>query len=126
MVEGLWEGIKSMGDWLKSKFSEFINGTIDAVKGVLGIHSPSRVFAEIGKFSALGIGEGFSSQVSGLKKSLRADINSLIAMDQNSATLGLGRDGVSNYNYSINQVFQVPTVSPYEIERAMRQASYVR
>jgi phage-related protein len=127
MVEGLWEGIKSMGDWLKSKFADFINGAIDAVKNVLGIHSPSKVFADIGRYSALGLGQGFSSQVGILKKSFQNDINSLLALGQGSTLLGLGRGGGTNsYAYNNTFNFNVPTVSPYEIERAMRQASFVR
>ena len=48
IVIGLWEGIKAMGSWIKDKVSGFLSGIVDGVKSVLGIHSPSKVFASIG------------------------------------------------------------------------------
>nr|DAG72915.1 MAG TPA: tail tape measure protein [Caudoviricetes sp.] len=59
IVKGLWEGIKAMASWLKDKVTDFMGGIVDGVKGVLGIHSPSKVFAGIGENMALGLGQGF-------------------------------------------------------------------
>ena len=61
IVMGLWDGIKAMASWLKDKVSGFLGGIVDGVKGVLGIHSPSKVFAGIGENMALGLGQGFSN-----------------------------------------------------------------
>lgn len=61
IVRGLWEGIKAMASWIGEKVSGFVGGLVDGVKGVLGIHSPSRVFAGIGQNMALGLGQGFSN-----------------------------------------------------------------
>ena len=61
IVRGLWEGIKAMASWIGDKVSGFVGGLVDGVKGVLGIHSPSRVFAGIGENMALGLGQGFSN-----------------------------------------------------------------
>lgn len=62
IVEGVWEGIKSMGAWLSKKASEFVDGFVDDVKGFLGIHSPSTVFRdEVGKNIVLGINEGIEN-----------------------------------------------------------------
>lgn len=68
IVEGLWEGIKGMGRWIQNKVSDFFGGIVDSVKGMLGIHSPSTVFAGIGGNMAQGLGLGFGKameQVSG-------------------------------------------------------------
>ena len=59
IVRGLWEGIKAMASWIGEKISGFVGGLVDGVKGVLGIHSPSKVFAGIGENMALGLGQGF-------------------------------------------------------------------
>ena len=48
IVSGVWEGIKAMGTWIKNKVSDFFGGIINTAKDLLGIHSPSRVFAQIG------------------------------------------------------------------------------
>ena len=63
IVRGLWEGIKLMASWIGEKVSSFVGGIVDGVKGVLGIHSPSRVFAGIGQNMALGLGQGFERQM---------------------------------------------------------------
>lgn len=63
IVLGLWEGIKAMASWIGEKVSGFVGGLVDGVKGVLGIHSPSRVFAGIGQNMALGLGQGFERQM---------------------------------------------------------------
>ena len=63
IVRGLWEGIKAMASWIGDKVSGFVGGLVDGVKGVLGIHSPSRVFAGIGQNMALGLNQGFERQM---------------------------------------------------------------
>ena len=63
IVRALWEGIKAMASWIGEKVSGFVGGLVDGVKGVLGIHSPSRVFAGIGQNMALGLGQGFERQM---------------------------------------------------------------
>lgn len=59
IVTGLWNGISSMVSWIKDKISGFVGGIVSGVKGVLGIKSPSTVFAGIGDNMAIGLGEGF-------------------------------------------------------------------
>lgn len=58
IIKGVWEGIKSVGDWLGQQISGFFGGIIDGAKKMLGIHSPSRVFAGIGENIGLGLAEG--------------------------------------------------------------------
>ena len=74
IVRGLWEGIKAMASWIGDKVSGFVGGLVDGVKGVLGIHSPSKVFAGIGENMALGLGQGFSNTM----RSVGAGIQSAI------------------------------------------------
>lgn len=76
IVRGLWEGIKAMASWIGDKVSGFVGGLVDGVKGVLGIHSPSRVFAGIGQNMALGLGQGFEKQM----QSVTAGIQDAIPM----------------------------------------------
>jgi len=60
IVSGLWEGIKSMGSWISDNISGFFSGIVDGAKNLLGIHSPSTVFAGIGTNMGMGIGVGFA------------------------------------------------------------------
>ena len=75
IVRGLWDGIKSMITWIKDKISGFVGGIVSSVKGLLGIHSPSKVFAGIGGFMAKGLGEGFDDEFGAVKKSIEGDMN---------------------------------------------------
>ena len=64
IVEGLWNGITGAGNWLKNKIASFAKGIIDGFKSVFKIHSPSVVMnKEIGRFLALGLGEGFDDNI---------------------------------------------------------------
>ena len=90
IVKGIWEGIKAMGAWLWDKVSGFFGDLIDDVEDLLGIHSPSRVFAGIGGNMAKGIGVGWGNEFENIKK----DITD--GLDFNGdyiATVSLGASG---------------------------------
>ena len=70
IVEGLWNGIKSMASWITNKVKNFFSGIVDSVKGILGIHSPSRVFAGIGENMALGLSDGWDSEYNKIKRNI--------------------------------------------------------
>lgn len=70
IVKGIWEGIKAMGAWLWDKVSGFFGDLIDDVEDLLGIHSPSRVFAGIGGNMAKGIGVGWGNEFENIKKDI--------------------------------------------------------
>lgn len=74
IVRGLWDGIASMVTWLKNKISDFVGGIVGSVKGVLGIQSPSKVFAGIGENMALGLGEGFEDSMNAVAKDINKSI----------------------------------------------------
>ena len=74
IVKGIWQGITGMGDWLWENVKGFFNGIVDGVKGILGIHSPSKVFAGIGENMALGLGEGWNGEFDAVKKSVNGDM----------------------------------------------------
>lgn len=70
IVNGVWEGIQSMASWITGKVKSFFSGVVDSVKGVLGIHSPSRVFAGIGENMALGLSDGWDSEYNKIKRNI--------------------------------------------------------
>lgn len=76
IVQGIWDGITGMVSWLKDKISGFLGGIVDGVKGVLGIHSPSKVFnKEVGRFMAMGIGEGFEDNLDKVYKQMQSAVD---------------------------------------------------
>ena len=88
IVRGVWEGIKAMGSWIKEKVTGFFGGIVDGVKGVLGIHSPSRVFAGIGENMALGLGEGWDDKYGNIKRGITS------GLDFGTASVGFADSGI--------------------------------
>lgn len=95
IVRGVWDGIKAMGSWIKEKVSGFFGGIVDNVKGVLGIHSPSRVFAGIGENMALGLGEGWESEYGTIKRGITS------GLDFGTATVGFADSGIGRSSAAI-------------------------
>ena len=97
IIEGLWEGIASMASWIGDKVSGFVGGLVDDVKGVLGIHSPSRVFAGIGENMALGLGEGWDDEYGRISKNIKSGLDfGTASVDFASSGLGLSSAGIIN------------------------------
>lgn len=73
LVAGVKNGISNawgaFKQWVERKFS----GIIDGVKSVFGIHSPSKVFAQIGEYLMAGLTEGIDDEKATVLRSI-ADI----------------------------------------------------
>lgn len=110
IVRGVWEGIKAMGAWLGEKVSSFFSGIVDGVKGILGIHSPSRVFAGIGQNMALGLGQGFEKQMqsvtAGIQNAIPTPTVDTVYNAAAGLVNGLAAQGTAGGSYTINLVLQ--------------------
>lgn len=112
IVRGLWEGIKAMASWIGEKVSGFVGGLVDGVKGVLGIHSPSRVFAGIGQNMALGLGQGFERQMQSVSSGIQDAIPTPTVDTVYNAAAGLVNGlaaqsaGSPGGSYTINLILQ--------------------
>ncbi len=100
IVTGLWDGIKSMGTWISDKVSGFFSGIVDGAKDLLGIHSPSTVFAGIGENMGAGIGVGFDQVMGKVTKDMQTAIPTDFNMDTNFNMKGSGA-GLPNVTKSI-------------------------
>lgn len=63
LVSGLWRGIKDRWSALVTDFKNLASGLVNGIKSLFGIHSPSRVFAEIGKNIDEGFAEGIRANI---------------------------------------------------------------
>jgi len=70
IVKGLWNGINGMVSWVITKIKGFGKSIVDSLKDFLGIHSPSTVMAEIGKYMVQGLSKGISDNQSVAAKSV--------------------------------------------------------
>lgn len=91
IATGLWNGIKGLKDWVVNKVKAMGKSIINGLKKVLGIHSPSKEFAIIGRYSVLGYTEALDN--------MRSDIQ-----EQVQDTFGLDPHltGSMNNHYSPN------------------------
>lgn len=100
IVQGLKDGIAGMWDNIKNWFNDKVNSLVGGVKRILGIHSPSKVFAGIGGFMAEGLGEGFSDEFASVKKDIEGDMSfsagSITAGANISGTYASGSYGASS------------------------------
>ena len=74
IVSGLWQGIQSMGQWIQDKIGSLFRSVINGAKKVLGIHSPSTVFAGIGENMGLGLGGGFTDAMRSVEEDMKRAI----------------------------------------------------
>lgn len=79
IVNGIKQGFSNawgaFASWVKSKF----DGLVSSVKGLLGIHSPSRVFRDqIGKMLMLGLAEGIQNGIGTVESALHDTQNAVL------------------------------------------------
>jgi hypothetical protein len=100
IVEGLWNGIKDMGSWIKKKLDGFGESVLGSIKNFFGIKSPSRVMADVvGKNLALGIGEGFEDNISDVNK----DITDAMHFDDASVNVNANGGGIRGNGVTVYQ-----------------------
>lgn len=85
LITGFWNGISEMGGWIANKVSDFFGGIVDNVKALLGIHSPSTVFAEIGGNMAAGVGVGFDENMGSTTSEMESAIGGAGALTAQEA-----------------------------------------
>jgi len=129
LIKGLWKGISDAGAWIWDKIKGFCSGIVDSVKGFFGIHSPSTVFAGLGRNMGQGIGVGFTDAMDTVAKDMQnaiptsfdtsADLNIYGALSNRSGVLAPG-------GTTINQSISIVTpkaLSEKELTREFKNLS---
>ena len=78
MIQGLINGIKSMGSTVVGAIKGVVSGAVNAAKKALGINSPSKVFAQFGKWTGEGLAIGINQENNRVAKASRGLANSVI------------------------------------------------
>lgn len=73
MVRGIWTGFQNMSGWLESCVRSMMRSIVAAVQSEMQINSPSKVFAGIGEFMAMGLGEGFAAEMRNVESTIRRE-----------------------------------------------------
>jgi phage-related protein len=118
IVSGLITGIKSMATALANAARNAVKGALDAAKRLLGINSPSTVFAEIGRNTGQGLIIGMKSMAGGVE----------------TASENLGKTAVSSLKDSFSRISDIlesdvdltPTITPVldmeEVKKDLKSA----
>lgn len=125
LIRGLWDGISSMGDWLWGCVKGLFSGVIDGVKNLLGIHSPSKVFAGIGGFMAEGLGDGFGEKFASIKKDIEGSMTFDAAEIGFSASAPIGELPGTSSAQGSDRSIHLTVVSPSGKELARFVAPYM-
>lgn len=75
IVNGVWQGINGAAGQFKRNVDNFFSGIVNGVKNKLGIHSPSRVFMEIGGYMDKGLIEGIDNMKAKVQDSINGVVN---------------------------------------------------
>jgi hypothetical protein len=88
VVRGLWNGIKSMGSWLKGQLMSFAKNLVPGpIAKALGIASPSKVMADVvGRWIPAGIVDGIESGQGALDRKM-----STLVQPSSSQAMAAGR-----------------------------------
>lgn len=78
MISGFINGIKGAAGRAVDAAKGVVKSAIDGAKALLGIHSPSRVFMGIGKFTVMGFAKGLKDNVNISNDSVRDMTNAAI------------------------------------------------
>lgn len=71
LIQGLWNGISSVTDWILDQLGGFCDRVVDAVKDWFGIASPSKVFKnEIGRWIPRGMAIGIEAETDKVSKAM--------------------------------------------------------
>jgi len=79
MIRGLWNGIRDLGSWIKSKIGGFGADILNNVKSFFGINSPSTVFADIGMNLNKGLAKGLDGSAGLVTKSMNSMTNDALS-----------------------------------------------
>lgn len=139
IVEGIWNGITGMGNWIGDKVSGFFGGIVDGAKKSLGIQSPSRVFRDkVGKFIPQGLAIGIEADtdkaikaVDNMNDEIYSKMQDAVARENASITaratlemnksqpLVIARDHTTTINNT--QQFYSKDSTPYEEQKQAKQ-----
>ena len=105
IVEGIKNGFVNMWNSFKQTVENVFTGLVDGVKSLLGIASPSKVFAGIGGYMAEGLGQGFDKEFSNVKRGIQSKLDfgtMTFGMSSFGHLPALAGAGTTNNYYNLN------------------------
>ena len=91
---GLEYGINNKHSEINKVISDMSQSAIDTANEQFGINSPSKVFAEIGRYLILGLEQGFNSEFKTAENSMLGSFNSLVGGMNGTARINFADSGI--------------------------------
>lgn len=79
LIQGLIDGVKKLAGKAVDAVKDVGKKLVSGIKGVLGIHSPSKVFEQLGEYTAEGFQIGYSDAMSDFEADATASMSALTA-----------------------------------------------
>lgn len=95
LIQGLINGVNNMIETAKNAVANVGNAVIDKVKNVLGIHSPSTVFAEIGGYIDQGLANGIAAAIPYVTTAMQGVVDAV--QEKGQALIDAGSAQATNY-----------------------------
>lgn len=97
IIEGLKKGVVNMASTLVKSVKSVVSSVVKTAKGLLGIHSPSRVFMEIGQYTSEGMALGIEQNEDMVQKASENMVDTAIPDEIKVAeTLNINRNAETN------------------------------
>lgn len=95
IVTGVWNGICNAASWFTNSVSNFFSSIVGNVKNALGIHSPSKLFAdEVGQWIPPGVGQGIEKKMPELYSQMDDEMETLGKRMQMAVNVETGKISV--------------------------------
>lgn len=115
IIQGLINGITGAGANLGSTLTNVVSSAVNKAKAFLGIHSPSTLFAEIGKYSVEGLEVGWENEMPKAEKTIVDSLGfidgsmiSPVKVDTPTSSDSSGTSTVSNQRSYTGDTFVIP------------------
>lgn len=127
LVQGLFNGISNAASWLYEKLKGWAGDVLSWVKGLFGINSPSKVFAdEIGKFIPPGITVGVEKAMPKAMRDMSAELGALSNIPMpGSSTTNLGGVNIVVYGAQGQDVSELADIVMARMQSAVERREAV-
>lgn len=98
IVEGIWQGISNGYTWITNKIQGWVGDVVGFFKRILGIASPSKVFAELGGFMSEGVAIGIEDNIGSVERAV-SDMSDAAVSAWSADRLNMGISGAASYNF---------------------------
>lgn len=89
ILDGIWNGIQAGWNWLVDKVKNIARSLLNAAKAVLGIKSPSKEFAYVGRMTTEGTAEGMEEEAPDLTRTVTTIYSGLIRTAKDAVDEGI-------------------------------------